>query len=124
MNKKLLFIGLVSLTLALFALMITIIPVIGKFSLIINLIAFLIAIWLILLSMKQTSGKVFAVIVLVLALVSAGFGVWSNFIQDKSPRKVDWQKVDNKLDDKAKDTRPKGDSLNKQMDDLEKSLSN
>jgi len=124
MNKKLLFIGLVSIALAFFGVMITIIPVIGKLSLFINLIAFLIAIWLVLISIKQASGKVFAVIILVLSLVSAGFGIWSNFIQDKSAQKVDWEKVDHKLDDKAKDTRPKGDSLNKQMDDLEKSLGN
>jgi hypothetical protein len=124
MNKKLLFIGLVSLALAMSGVMITIVPIIGSLSLVINLIAFLLAICLILLSIKQASGKAFAVIVLIISLASAGFGVWSNFIQDKSPQKVDWEKVDHKLDDKVKDTRPKGDSLNKQMDDLEKSLGN
>ena len=124
MNKKLLFTGLVSLALALFGVLITIIPVVGKFSLVFNLIAFSLGLWLTIFPFKQSTGKVFAVIILFISLSAATFGIWSNFIQDKSPQKVDWQKVDQKLDGKVKDDRPKGDSLNKQMDDLEKSLGN
>ncbi len=122
MQKKIILIGLALILLAMFTTLITLIPIIGYYSLVLNALLIMAAKLLLKFSLKNSYGKVFAIIVFVVTISSAGFGIWSNFIKDNTVKPVNWGNVDEKLNEKAVDNRPKGDSLNKEMDDLENSL--